>query len=152
MATLKTIYIAVINTTSDVTAAFTKLVLWAFIELWLILIISSIPPLRPLFVNMFYKTSTFLSQSGQSIVSGLADRESGLPSHGSPRKDDYKVHITRTEGRRDNRGAHEDDNDSQEDILPGDDSMHRNGIWVTRDIVLDDGRGFAAGEARLSGQ
>ncbi|KAK5680658.1 hypothetical protein LTS10_007591 [Elasticomyces elasticus] len=152
MATLKTIYIAVINTTSDVTAAFTKLVLWAFIELWLILIISSIPPLRPLFVSIFYKTSTFLSHSGQSIASGLADRESGLPSHGSPLEDDYKVHITRTDDKRRNRGAYEDDSDSQEGILPVDDSMSRNGIWVTRDIILDDGRGFAAGEARLSRQ
>ncbi|KAK3641027.1 hypothetical protein LTR56_008415 [Elasticomyces elasticus] len=152
MATLKTIYIAVINTTSDVTAAFTKLVLWAFIELWLILIISSIPPLRPLFVNIFYKTSTFLSHSGQSIASGLADRESGLPSHGSPRKDDYKVHITRTDDKRRNRGAYDGDSDSQEGILPVDDSMNRNGIWVTRDIVLDDGRGFVSEEARISRQ
>ncbi|TKA82831.1 hypothetical protein B0A55_01071 [Friedmanniomyces simplex] len=88
MATLKTIYIAVINTTNDVTAAFTKLVLWAFIELWLIMIISSIPPLRPLFVKVCYRTSTILSHRGQSIASAPADRGEGLQLHGFLRKDD----------------------------------------------------------------
>ncbi|KAF2150344.1 hypothetical protein K461DRAFT_295633 [Myriangium duriaei CBS 260.36] len=60
------------NTVGDVTHAFGPFMLWVIIEFWAIVILTSIPVLRPLFLKIFYgirssrATSKGTTQPGQS--------------------------------------------------------------------------------------
>ena len=117
------------------------------VEIWLVLILSSIPPLRPLFVRMYRKTSTIMSSS-QSRTLGTSNSRSRNPNE----EDDlqlnlypsgegrYKASVSQTAREKRRSGgvgksveAREadlfEDNDSQESILPGQ-------IWVTTDTSV----------------
>lgn len=61
---MKTIYIKLITTTEDVTYAIHPLLIWAFTECWLIIILGSIPQLRVVFVLVKDKASLRSSSNG----------------------------------------------------------------------------------------
>ena len=52
---MKTINIKFIAAQDDKNFFIANLVIWAYTELWLILILGCLPPLRPLFSNLFYR-------------------------------------------------------------------------------------------------
>jgi len=143
-AILKTMYIAVITVTDDIMYAFADLVIWLNVELWLVLILSSIPPLRPLFISMYRKTTTVVSSKNMS--SGTHQQpgtsaEDGMPLNSLsmyPRDIGYKTQVGSSgEGvaRRDPDDY--EDNESQEDILP---QKNHGEIWITRDTTVHSGR------------
>ncbi|KAL8689023.1 MAG: hypothetical protein Q9218_005212 [Villophora microphyllina] len=55
---VKTVYIKLISVESDPTYAISTLVIWAYTENWLVLILGSLPPLRSLFMQIFQQIST----------------------------------------------------------------------------------------------
>lgn len=114
------------------------------VELWLVLILSSIPPLRPLFISMYRKTTTVVSSKNMS--SGTHQQpgtsaEDGMPLNSLsmyPRDIGYKTQVGSSgEGvaRRDPDDY--EDNESQEDILP---QKNHGEIWITRDTTVHSGR------------
>ncbi|KAL8727833.1 MAG: hypothetical protein Q9181_005565 [Wetmoreana brouardii] len=60
---VKTIYIKLISVGDDPTYAISALVIWAYTENWLVLILGSLPPLRSLFIRIFEQISTNASRS-----------------------------------------------------------------------------------------
>ncbi|KAL8705631.1 MAG: hypothetical protein Q9201_001268 [Fulgogasparrea decipioides] len=60
---VKTIYIKLISVGEDPTYAISTLVIWAYTENWLVLILGSLPPLRSLFLRLFEQISTNASRS-----------------------------------------------------------------------------------------
>ncbi|KAL8870791.1 MAG: hypothetical protein Q9174_003244 [Haloplaca sp. 1 TL-2023] len=60
---IKTVYIKLITAEEDPTYAISTLVIWAYTENWLVLILGSLPPLRSLFVRVFQQISTSASRS-----------------------------------------------------------------------------------------
>ncbi|KAF2153677.1 hypothetical protein K461DRAFT_292394 [Myriangium duriaei CBS 260.36] len=55
---LRTSFVPGINSSPNVTRAFGPFMLWIVIELWVIVILTSIPVLRPLFLKIFYGIKT----------------------------------------------------------------------------------------------
>ena len=110
------------------------------VEIWLVLILSSIPPLRPLFVRVYRKTSTVVSSKNRTLGA------SNGRSHPRVEDDDMQLNLYSRSGYKagvaqGTRAQHHtggasvreidmfDDNDSQESILPG-------RIWVTTDTSI----------------
>lgn len=60
---MKTIYIKLITATTDVTYAEHPLIIWAYTEMWLIIILGSVPQLRVVFALLKSKASTKGSNS-----------------------------------------------------------------------------------------
>ncbi|KAL8667910.1 MAG: hypothetical protein Q9202_000375 [Teloschistes flavicans] len=60
---VKTVYIKLISVESDPTYSISTLVIWAYTENWLVLILGSLPPLRSLFMRVFDQMSTTPSRS-----------------------------------------------------------------------------------------
>ncbi|PNS21242.1 hypothetical protein CAC42_1021 [Sphaceloma murrayae] len=58
---LRTLSLPSVATSSDPTYEFGNFLLWAASEVWLVIILSSIPPLRPLFLRTFYGVSRLSS-------------------------------------------------------------------------------------------
>lgn len=117
------------------------------IEIWLVLILSSIPPLRPLFVRTYRKTSSVVNSS-RNRTHGASSERSGdraeeedlqlklyAGSSGGYKADaaQAKQGLDKSKRNRASAGAREidlfNDDDSQESILPG----H---IWVRTDTSV----------------
>ncbi|PNS17610.1 hypothetical protein CAC42_3005 [Sphaceloma murrayae] len=63
-AIIRTYYIKRLENPNDFTWEFVPFLSWACTELWFVIILGSIPPLRPLFKRWFGKVKSNLSQSG----------------------------------------------------------------------------------------
>ncbi|KAL9131001.1 MAG: hypothetical protein Q9217_000943 [Psora testacea] len=60
---VKTVNLKLISVEHDITYHISTLCIWAYTECWLVLILGSLPPLRPLFVCVFQQLSTTASRS-----------------------------------------------------------------------------------------
>ncbi|MCJ1277470.1 hypothetical protein MMC21_005283 [Puttea exsequens] len=79
-AIVKTVYIELISKTEDRTYVLTPLLLWAYSEMWAILILGSIPPIRPLFIRGFRR---LYHPNKTNEFSSFSDRERSF-SRGIP--------------------------------------------------------------------
>jgi len=61
--------------THNFVAKYARVIIWGSIEQWLIVILGSIPPLRPLFLRIFFKQLPYASQ-GSGNPSGYAESRS----------------------------------------------------------------------------
>ena len=104
------------------------------VEQWLIIILSSIPPLRQLFGRIYGKTTTVLSSSrsrSHTHATGATSERNDIELRLNPYPPDigYKAGMSSK-----SRGMDEtlwEDNESQEGILPG-----KNEIWMTRETTV----------------
>ncbi|KAF2221194.1 hypothetical protein BDZ85DRAFT_284079 [Elsinoe ampelina] len=61
----------------DLTYDFSHFMLWGTLELWLVIILSSLPPLRPLFLRVFYGIRSATGSYGrgtQAVTAGATNR------------------------------------------------------------------------------
>ncbi len=91
------------------TGAESPLLIWAWTENWLVLILGSLPPLRPLFVRAFDKISTTASKS-RKRKSGYYPEHSDHRGHNSIPMYPPTITTPRPTG---------NDDDSEKNILPG---------------------------------
>lgn len=109
------------------------------VELWLIMILSCIPPLRGLFYSFFGTTARALSSNrsrNQSYGTGLASTRHEIELRSRP-NDSGVSNPARPSSRLFKNGGNVavyGHNESQEEILPGKDE-----IWITRHTVVEHG-------------
>ncbi|KAF4554018.1 Hypothetical protein D9617_5g068940 [Elsinoe fawcettii] len=60
---IRTTLLGKLATSKDITWDFGPFMIWASTELWTVIIIGSIPPLRPLFLRLFFKVSSQITTS-----------------------------------------------------------------------------------------
>ncbi|PNS17790.1 hypothetical protein CAC42_3185 [Sphaceloma murrayae] len=75
--TVKAIMLDFLRKPNDITYEFAPFMTWAATELWLIIILGSIPPLRPLFVRLFRKAASTLGSVSASRGPGTIGRTAG---------------------------------------------------------------------------
>ncbi|KAK5120791.1 hypothetical protein LTR85_005857 [Meristemomyces frigidus] len=117
---MKTIYIELITATTDATYAISPLVIWAYTEMWIIIILGSIPSLRVYFA--------LASEKAGSMLNGSGHRQGGT------RRREYSTEYTTHNGDIHLAGVHRPpaiiaghirhreagDNESEENILAQD--------------------------------
>jgi len=69
----RTVYGGSLDRGIDLTYDYVKFIMWGGTELWLVIILGSIPPLRPLFVKIFHKAKK------HTMSSRLASRTDYAP-------------------------------------------------------------------------
>ncbi|PNS21063.1 hypothetical protein CAC42_3400 [Sphaceloma murrayae] len=162
-AILKTVYVLGLKSSINPTGATADLMTWAHVEVWLIIIMATLPPLRPLFVKCFRTIRTNLSSlSSTHRKSRTANSSAGfyeLDKSSSAKHNSHHLEIeckgseskgsagesalgNSQLGGPKRRGETWMDGSSEEDILA--DTRARDGI-----VVLDPG--FLAGPALEEG-
>ncbi|GAB7340524.1 hypothetical protein MBLNU457_6943t1 [Dothideomycetes sp. NU457] len=150
---IRTYYINTLATNLDVTYAFADFMIWGGTELWCIIILGSIPPLRPLFAKLFGKArglSSYGSARGTNgYGNGTGQQGYGRGTVGGTKKSGLRSLATIDEPKR-QRGLVSvlaTGNGSNEEVLPEKQGMGFGGITVhqtfevvetaTRDEVRD---------------
>ncbi|KAL1968738.1 hypothetical protein VTN77DRAFT_1564 [Rasamsonia byssochlamydoides] len=124
---VKTTELRVLSRTQDVTYWISQLITWNETEMWVILIVGCIPPIRPLFIALFRKVvSSARSLTGPENKYGRSGTELRYYSHAS-RQSRQPVRSRGTE-----LGSMVEDNESEENILP----MDGGAIVKTTNISL----------------
>ncbi|PSK55178.1 hypothetical protein B9Z65_2567 [Elsinoe australis] len=75
--TVKAVMLDFLRKPNDITYEFAPFMTWAATELWLIIILGSIPPLRPLFLRLFRKAASTLGSANASRGPGTHGRTAG---------------------------------------------------------------------------
>ncbi|TKX20156.1 hypothetical protein C1H76_7657 [Elsinoe australis] len=107
-AVIRAIFTYGLGDSKNVTMAWSRFTIWAIIELWLIIILGSIPPLRPLFLKFFGSVKTVITTSAGTRFTTA--------------KSQTRTHVST------GRGLHESRKD------PTDDSSER-GILATTEVL-----------------
>ncbi|KXL44959.1 hypothetical protein M433DRAFT_67749, partial [Acidomyces richmondensis BFW] len=126
---LKTVFISQAPLTADVTYSLHSLVIAAFTETWLIIILGSIPPLRVYFARVYYQTRTVISGGSANSKTGRGE--------GSQ----VQLSILRYSGSRDVKRTQQNtfvqqDNESVERILSEDQEAAPAKIVMRRDYYV----------------
>lgn len=74
---LRTSKVEVINSSPDVTRTYGPFMLWIAIELWVIVILTSVPVLRPLFLKVFYGIKSTKMSRSTTMRPGTSGTKSG---------------------------------------------------------------------------
>ncbi|KAF2222826.1 hypothetical protein BDZ85DRAFT_118033 [Elsinoe ampelina] len=77
-AILKTVYVLGLKSSTNPTGATADLMTWAHVEVWLLIWMSTLPPLRPLFVKVFKTISTHASSLGSGRKSKNTNSSAGF--------------------------------------------------------------------------
>jgi hypothetical protein len=127
----KTIAIASITQTQDITYAIYKLNTWVLTEMWFIIVFGSIPVLRPLFrrFTQDLKTVTGKSRDLTNPSTHLSTRRNANDSW--MQLDDRRSHAWVAHEYRSQRG------ESEEEILTG---PSQDQIIVTKDMIVTEHR------------
>ena len=101
------------GTAHRIIVAISTLVIWAYTENWLVLILGSLPPLRSLFVLVFHQISTNASRSHTARHDGYDQYYSQTHTNGNHKGNAIGMYpmVKKT-------GVSGDD-DSERNILPG---------------------------------
>ncbi|KAI9730960.1 MAG: hypothetical protein M1818_008035 [Claussenomyces sp. TS43310] len=123
---IKTYKLSSLTATSDITHQLASLNVWASTEMWIVFIVSCIPTVRPIFVRVFDKVYTTGSRSFGTGRGYIAQPDTNTPSvnrNGNPWQGSkpHEPNITSLTLK----------NDSEENILPGQD-----GIMLTRKVSV----------------
>lgn len=128
---VKTVEIKNAAATTDITYALGKLNLFSYVEDWVIIMVGSMPPLRPLFVKLFRKTQEAVHKSNYTNAHGTTRGLSlqSIPHFGGHSKKSGTSHRNTLE-----------DNSSEENILR--DNTRRNGgqIVITSQFEVEYGK------------
>lgn len=131
---LRSYYIKTLSDSIDVTYAFTDFMIWGGTELWLVIILGSIPPLRPLFAKLFGKARN-ISSYGHGYGNGTGHEGYGRGTVGGTKKSGIKSPMlggTIDEPKK-SRGLVSllaTGNGSSEEVLPEKQGMGFGGITV----------------------
>ncbi|KAF4552367.1 Hypothetical protein D9617_10g073480 [Elsinoe fawcettii] len=137
--TVKAVMLDFLRKPNDITYEFAPFMTWAATELWLIIILGSIPPLRPLFVRLFRKAASTINSGNGSRGPATLGRTGGsvpLQSVSKSTRTNTIVH--------DKKGVHtytsnimsNADNSSEEDILR-DNSANMGHIVMTHEYAVE---------------
>ncbi|KAI4194075.1 MAG: hypothetical protein LQ350_007984 [Teloschistes chrysophthalmus] len=110
---VKTVYIKLISVEADPTYAISTLVIWAYTENWLVLILGSLPPLRSLFLRVFDQVSTSASRSRTARYEGYNQTHSLPDTNGRGGKGN-NIHMYPVV----KKTPATSDDDSERNILP----------------------------------
>ncbi|KAL9585096.1 MAG: hypothetical protein Q9212_001722 [Teloschistes hypoglaucus] len=110
---VKTVYIKLISVEADPTYAISTLVIWAYTENWLVLILGSLPPLRSLFMRLFDQVSTSASRSRTARYEGYNQTHSLPDTNGRGGKGN-NIHMYPVV----KKTPATSDDDSERNILP----------------------------------
>lgn len=109
------------HTPTDPTWSVAIVVIWGQVELWIVLIALSIPPIWPLVKPFFHEVSTRLGTKGRTGRSGLSDnsRDYKLMDKGSV---PYNMHSLSSKAARDGKMYKS--------------NVHKGGISRTTDVTI----------------
>lgn len=126
-SSIKTVEISTLSHVTDITWYLSNLIVWASTEMWVIVIVGCVPPLRPLFLQVFKRI--------QSTVHG----SSGKSKHGHSHPSDFdrSLNFSSVAHARNKSGTHPAEvftgtDDSKEHIMPDQD-----GIMLTHHIDVN---------------
>ncbi|OJJ42457.1 hypothetical protein ASPZODRAFT_76793 [Penicilliopsis zonata CBS 506.65] len=126
-AIVKTVQLSALSDTENITYHIGKLDILTTTEMWIILIVGCVPPIRPLIVKVLKKLgSTIQSYSGTYTINNNTTKPNATELQS------FHVSTTTTTHNRrlhEGTGRHKTRNDSEEDIL-----MATNGIMKVTDI------------------
>ncbi|KAF4552951.1 Hypothetical protein D9617_8g049640 [Elsinoe fawcettii] len=141
-----------ISSGGDPTWDFTHFMYWAVSELWAVIILSSIPPLRPLFLRVFYGIKSSTGSYGNSRITTTKDgtkvnggQSVALRTIEEAGKKGEGISTRTTTRVVDLEGGSEGDGGSEDGVLVGD-SLRE--IRVEREYIVEEeeegekGRGF----------
>ncbi|KAG8623949.1 hypothetical protein KVT40_008925 [Elsinoe batatas] len=148
--TVKAVMLDFLRKPNDITYEFAPFMTWATTELWLIIILGSIPPLRPLFVRLFRKAASTINSGNGSRGGALTLRRTAgsvpLQSFSKSQRSNHPVH--------DKKGVHtynsnimSNADDSEEDILR-DNSAHMGHIVMTHEYAVESAKRRSSGSGR----
>lgn len=92
---LKTVAIGRMSFVADYTVEAAEAIRWAILEMWLVLLLTNIPSLRPLFAHVHNKfsskSSLLLARLSKSIRKSTRSRNGGSGAKGSPQPSDIEA-------------------------------------------------------------
>ncbi|KAG8626937.1 hypothetical protein KVT40_005882 [Elsinoe batatas] len=122
---------------SDLTYDFNHFMLWGTLELWLVIILSSLPPLRPLFLKVFYGIRSATRSYGRGTQAGTAGASGRGTHNGAANGNVNEMHAMSAAKHKQGItvGTHHvvSDGASDEESLVGS-SSGAGGITMTRDV------------------